>query len=628
TFNNCSKLQSVDLSGVTSLVTLSEGCFAGCAGLENLETPSSLKLLEFGAFQDCKSLKSFDFKNVETVLIKAFLNCSSLTSLNIPSTMKTIGESAFAGCTSIESVEVSPDSWDFEVVDGVLYNNTDNGRYIVFVPLNNPVEHIVLSQEVKEISNYSFAGNVHLKSITLAGNDIVKIGDFAFAGCTNLESLNFTGQLSRLELIGESAFEDCSNFKGINLKGAANLTTLGGLAFKNCSVIESFDFSDTKVQSYSYNSFAGCSSLKELKLNNSYEYLSSDIVEGCYELNEILLSGAIQYSWNINSSAFAKSGITNIIIGEGSKVFQGGGAMVTTDDGTQIFMVAPAVTGRVEIPEGVISSSWGAFSSEPAIETLVLPSSFTGDVSSFSSLAKLSSYEVHSANPSYSVNGGVLLNHQGDQLLSMPANLATEYTTPSGVKSLASNAIAQNGMLERFIGGADLELLENNSITNCSSLTSITLSENFIGFGDMAVMNCDNLKDVTINSTSVPAIGAYSFGWYQGQGITFYVPDAMHSNYKAESSWDNYNVQPLSSTSSPEISKDEFNVYIDNGNVVVETSIEGATLTLYNLTGNILDQTAVNANRTQLNMNGSGCSVVIASIVLNGERVFVKKLVL
>ena len=627
-FSNCSNLKSVNLSHITDIKYIGESAFANCSSLETIEISGSVKEIHFGAFQNCNILKSFEFKNVETILNVAFANCSSLESLVIPATMKYIGESVFAGCTSIASIEVDGDNWDFEVgEDGILYN-VSVGRNIIFVPINNPIEHIVFDSEVQVIPNYAFAGNQNLKSITFTASFLTKIGESAFMGCSNLTSVNFQAGVPNLESIGSSAFEDCVSLESINFSGANKLVEMGGLAFKNCEMLEILDFSSSSVQAYGYQTFAGCSNLSELKLNNNYENMSSEIISGCFRLSDILLSGGLTSSWSVSGSAFTNSGVSNIVIGEGSTIFQGGGAMVLIDNGAKIFMVAPGVTGNLLIPDGVIGSEWSAFDSRPVIDTLTLPASYTGEIDPFAVLNSLKAYDVAQDNPQYSAKDGLLLNSEGDKLVAFPSNLAVEYIVPSGIKSLGANAISQNSLLERLTFGSVVEYLDNNSISNCSALKSITLSENFKGFADMAVMNCNNLTDITILGSQVAEVFSFSFGWFLAEGFTVYVPEDMLDLYKAESSWDQYNVQVIGSTSTPEVSDDMFNVYSENGVVVVETLVDGAKLSIFDINGKMIETVNLLSNRTEIHLSGKTNTVVIASLSINGERVFVRKLVL
>ncbi|MGL4993759.1 MAG: leucine-rich repeat protein [Bacteroidales bacterium] len=627
-FKNCSMLKTIDLSSLTKLNMLGEGCFAGCSSLESVITPSSIVAIDYGAFEDCTSLKSFDFKNIQSIGTNAFVNCSSLQSIHVPESLNSIGESVFAGCTAVESITVDNNNWDFEVEDGILYYKANDGRHIVFVPMNNPTENIVLAQEVTEIPNYAFAGNQNIKRITFTGTSMVRIGDFAFTGCSNLESVDYSHTLSNLEYIGESAFEDCTQLKSFNLTGAKSLVDLRGLAFRNCESLESLDFSDTNVKMYAYNVFAGCSNLSELKLNNTYENLANEIVSGCYNLKEILLSGAIGYTWTVNTEAFANSGIENIVIGEGSKVFQGGGEFVLINNSKKLFMVAPAVTGKFEIPEGVTDCEWGAFASNPAIEIIHLPSTYTGGHDAFSSLSKLSAYEVATANANYIASNGLLLNSTGDKLLSLPSMLGVEFSLPSGIKSIGNKSISQNPILEKLILGEDVESLDYYAIHSAAELTSITLGENFKSFSDMCIMECKKLKEITILSKVVPQVYNYTFGWYMGAGITFYVPEDMVDLYKADAAWDVYNVQPIGATSNPEVSSDQFKVYVDNGVVVVETLIEGACMTIYDVNGKVVDSVKLISGRTELNTTLRDGSFILAAITINGESVFVRKLML
>lgn len=625
-FRDCLSLEKIDLSSLTSLTVIDEFAFQRCENLSEALLPESIKHIYNGAFEGCKVLKSIDLKGVETLSEKAFLNCESLTSIHIPESLISVGESVFAGCIGVESITVDENNWNFAVEDGILYNSNETGKHIVFVPVNNLVENITLAAEVEEIPNYAFEGNQNIKTITFLG-DVAKIGTSAFSGCTNLTSFVDKKGFEKLDRIGDAAFKDCPNFVGLDLTNATNLTYIGTSAFSNCSSISSFDLSNTKVEEIAPNILSGCLNINELKFSSVTNGFGHSMVDGCALLTEVTIPASIIYISKINSQAFIGSGITTINVDPLSTILQGGGSTVLTNNATQLFMVAPAISGSLEIPEGVTSISTSAFICKPEIETIVLPASYTGFSNVFSSLLSLKSFEVAEGNTQYSSKDGLLLNYAGDKLMALPMNIGVEYQMPEGPKVIASNSISQNTIVEMLTLAPGLESIEANGISGCTSLKSMTIPEGFKTFADRAVMSCSNLKEVTILAREVPQVSNYSFGWSMGAGMTFFVPEDMIDLYKAESAWDVYNVQPIGSVSNPEIKNDEFNVYADNGTIVVETLVEGATATLFDINGQVIGSRVINGSRVQMSVP-SRSSVVFVTIRVASEQVFVKKLAL
>ena len=104
-------------------------CFAGCAGLEKIDLPQGLEVLEEGAFQlsglktvavpgTVKEIKPHTFwkceeletvyvgEGIETIAYSAFEGCKSLTAIKLPRTLKNIGYRAFALCESLKTITI------------------------------------------------------------------------------------------------------------------------------------------------------------------------------------------------------------------------------------------------------------------------------------------------------------------------------------------------------------------------------------------------------------------------------------------------------------------------------------------------------------------------------------------
>ena len=127
-FNNCTKLtiESPLPSGITSIgghafhrnlalvltelpsgvASIGDYAFDYCKFLALTELPSGLKDISPSAFRACTSLVSVIIPNgVQRFLNGAFLQCTSLTSITFPSSVIQLWVNAFAQCTSLTSVK-------------------------------------------------------------------------------------------------------------------------------------------------------------------------------------------------------------------------------------------------------------------------------------------------------------------------------------------------------------------------------------------------------------------------------------------------------------------------------------------------------------------------------------------
>lgn len=128
-FSGCTSLSNVILAQDMSI---SRSMFSGCTGLETINLPTGVKhidtnafmntgltsidlsyvtSIDHGAFQDCASLKSIIFPNINksnsseyVIYGPAFRGCTSLTSVELPAGLKYISNEFFADCTSLTTV--------------------------------------------------------------------------------------------------------------------------------------------------------------------------------------------------------------------------------------------------------------------------------------------------------------------------------------------------------------------------------------------------------------------------------------------------------------------------------------------------------------------------------------------
>ena len=137
-FKDCVQLESIKLSN--NLQNLYRYTFQNCTALKSITIPKSVITLgnfetdNPGIFQNCTSLKSVIIEEGSKLTIigtYVFVNCTSLENINIPSSVTKIGYGAFQDCTSL-IVEI-PDSvvqiggWAFRNVPHIYYTGIATG---------------------------------------------------------------------------------------------------------------------------------------------------------------------------------------------------------------------------------------------------------------------------------------------------------------------------------------------------------------------------------------------------------------------------------------------------------------------------------------------------------------------
>ena len=109
-FRGCTSLESLDMSGCTSLSAIRDVAFSDCTNLKSVSFPKNLTSIGDNAFGFCSSLGSISLPpNLNSMGSGAFRHCYSLSLTSIPSGVTSIPYAAFYRCINLK-LEVLPNS--------------------------------------------------------------------------------------------------------------------------------------------------------------------------------------------------------------------------------------------------------------------------------------------------------------------------------------------------------------------------------------------------------------------------------------------------------------------------------------------------------------------------------------
>ena len=100
-FDNCRRLASAELAGVTSLGSCA---FSGCTALRTLDVPDSVTTLPASVFSGAGLTMIHLGSHLDTISQKAFSRCLDLQVISLPSSLRTLDSEVFYGCTALEEV--------------------------------------------------------------------------------------------------------------------------------------------------------------------------------------------------------------------------------------------------------------------------------------------------------------------------------------------------------------------------------------------------------------------------------------------------------------------------------------------------------------------------------------------
>lgn len=238
-FLNCKNLKKCRISERVS--NIPDSCFYGCNNLETVNIPESI--LSIGDF--------------------AFADCNGITEIRIPSQTNKIGIGSFGGCQKLNHISVSEWNDNFEVINGMLFDN-DAGYFII-------------DDGKKVLRLLCCPSGLEQIELPSGENDIaIRIADYAFYRCNNIESFNITKDVFD---IGISPFAYCENLVSFTKDDENKTFTIvddslwapGQLisfpSGRENACIESFSTDNvTSWSSISKGAFRGCGKLKTVTL--------------------------------------------------------------------------------------------------------------------------------------------------------------------------------------------------------------------------------------------------------------------------------------------------------------------------------------------------------------------------
>jgi hypothetical protein len=240
--------------------------FENCTNLTGINIPLSIYIIRDGAFRNTK-----------------------LSSVNIPTNTYTIGETAFIQCYSMTGISVSPSSFYYSSISGVLTNK--NQTILVNYPIGKPITSYTVPNSITSIGNYAFY-DANLTNVDF--NNTTAIGSFSFSLSNIIVFSN-----NKVQAIGNNAFENCTNlaFVGSN----PNLSTISYYAFSECTNLQYALLNNSKISILEVSVFNGCTNLGTVLLPNSLKSIIGSF-SNCDNLIQIVIPKDVS---SISSDSFA-----------------------------------------------------------------------------------------------------------------------------------------------------------------------------------------------------------------------------------------------------------------------------------------------------------------------------------
>ena len=535
------KIQTLNLSGYTELVSIGWGAFRECSELKEVILPASLQSLGNDAFSN-SNIITIDLSKTKIQDIKGstFSNCRQLENVKLPTELKTIESYAFNDCQKLAGMIELPATivsigeyafWGAQVpvircnatTPPVITNNSFGEIWeTAFVPegygdvyKNTEIweDKVILDKEVHAEVTVSFEGNLavdineqahispaqvtHLKvhgplgvkDFMIMRDNMTLLYDLDIedADCSIIPERAFVNKkvlmnvkLPReLLIIQDSAFQGCSSLKG-TLMLPNSVTTIGWAAFQGCSSLEKVELSNALEIIRGY-AFDGCTSLQqEITFPQNFTSIGEHAFANCRNLTGTVTFNKEFYMFMGNEGYWASNGYA----------FENCSNIEAVDMSECEYLY--------QLPVGV-------FRGCTALHTVKLPPYLE---------------RVENEGFAYATN---LQNIEFPQSLMYIDDYAFQNCT-----SLQSIDISE---CEKFA------TIGNSAFNNCASLESVSLPASLNWIMGYAFNDCRKLNELNVEALQPADLGEYVFRHVHTERCVLSIPTGTYSDYLSAPQW-------------------------------------------------------------------------------------------
>ena len=403
---------------------------------------------------------------------------------------------------------------------------------------DNTIKKVTVSEGVERIGPYAFANMTALEEIVLP-ESLETIDYGAFYGCTSLKKI--VG-IENVKFINQAAFQGCAITGALNLNNAvaianyafsenpaitsvnlpATIQSIGAYAFGNNTKLKSVTIKAEKVKLGQY-AFTDCTALESVNINASV--IPAGTFNRCTSLKSVTLGADVSV---IGEYAFRGAPLDKFNVASGNSYFVSvdGGKYLTNKEGTEILLVAPALTSFTLTDAKITSVGSAAFSGCEKLTKASLPGvTKIGDYA-FSECVKLSDVSFgalteiganafeNSALKSFNITKDLKL---GDY--AFYGSALTSVTIPSGESrdelfTVPEGCFANCAKLTTVVIGDNVRIGENAFYNNQSHSEHYRVIRNYYGVGEQEraiyyVVMDGPITSLTIGNNAVIEGGAF-----------------------------------------------------------------------------------------------------------------------
>lgn len=265
------------------------------------------------------------------------------------------------------------------------------------------------------------------------------------------------------------------------------------------------------VGEISYGAFKDAETITKVTIPSSVKKVGDSAFENCALLKEVVFENA---DCTIGIAAFRYcSSLDSITLPSSLKAIP-----------IEAFAACFSLKS-IEIPSTVTVIGKEAFRKCSALKMVTVPASVTSiDINAFLGCSLVENYVVASGNKKYKAVDGILFDIKGETLIQYPnGKNATQYSVPSGVKTIADSAFGSNTKLTKITLPEGVKTISEYAFNLCSALSEINLPSTVTEIGAQAFGGCKNLKEITLPA----GLESYSGAFYNSGLETVILTDGI-----------------------------------------------------------------------------------------------------
>ncbi len=516
-FQGCNALTNIEIPA--SVNTINSSAFSG-SGLKAVTIPSAVKTLDFNVFQNCTDLETVTLpEGLTEIKSSAFFGCSKLKEITIPRTVTTIYGQIFYNCTSLEKVTLS---------EGL----TQIGMKAFFGC--SKLTEITIPSTVATIDKEAFSGCTGLKKVTNLSS--ATIGADAFptptGSCGESATWKFDFISGKLEITGTGAMTDYSSaslvpwadykdsIKTVTI--SEGITSVGNYAFADYTALKEVTLPET-LTAIGYRAFYRSGLTGSIIIPDNVGAIKESAFYGCGSLETVTFGKNLKtlspYSFQ-NCTALKRMTFTGTSLEFIYRAAFSGCSALTEIEGT-----APSVKAITDLAffgckalkrfptkvfPGLTSIGSEAFRDCTALTEVILPDSLTA----------LDKYAFRGCTGLTRVNFGSGLTSIGLWAFFGCASL-TEVTLPETLTYMDNGAFRNCTSLTEVTLPDSLTILNGGVFYGCTALTSVHLGAGLTDIQNEAFYNCKRLNNVTFGNSLTSIFPRAFYGCKALENVTF-----------------------------------------------------------------------------------------------------------